>query len=59
VTLVEGDAAGLDDDAYELGDGSTGPAADAGPFGEGHALTVADSYEHLRSHTALAQTAGL
>ena len=41
-THVEGDAASLDHDAYELGDGSAGPAADAGPFGEGHALTVAD-----------------
>ena len=41
-THVERDARRIGDDTYELGDGSTGPAADARPFRGGHALTVAD-----------------
>ena len=61
--VVEGDPTRIGNDSYQLGHGSAGPAADAGSFGEGHALTVAegtdDSYEQLRPRTAQAQAAGM
>jgi len=40
--VVEGDSRRICHDAYELGDRGAGPTADAGAFGMGHALTVAD-----------------
>jgi hypothetical protein len=40
--FIEGDSPSICDDAYQLGDRGAGPAADAGAFGMGHALTVAD-----------------
>lgn len=52
--VVQCDPTSISNDAYQLDDGSAGTAADAGPFGEWHALTVAEGPTPTKN-SALAQ----